>query len=62
MELCQERGCWGLGTGSAPEGGGALVKAAQDSGHCFKLPEFKEHLNIAFDFWVVLHGARSWIQ
>ena len=55
MELCQERGCWGLGTGSAPEGGGALVKAAQDSGHCFKLPEFKEHLNIAFDFWVVLH-------
>ncbi len=22
MELCQGRGSWGLGTGSAPEGGG----------------------------------------
>ena len=55
MELCQGRGSWGLGTGSAPEGGQALEQAAQGSGHCFKLPECKEEIKI--EFWVILRRA-----
>ena len=31
MELCQGRGSWGSGNGSAPEGGQALEQAAQGS-------------------------------
>ena len=45
MELCQGRGSWGLGTGSAPQGGRALEQAAQGSGHGPRLPEFKDHLD-----------------
>ena len=44
MELCQGRGSWGLGTGSAPEGGGHGTDS-QGSGYGPKLPEFKEHLD-----------------
>ena len=47
MELCQGRGRWGLGKGSAKEGGG----------HGLELLELKEHwdvwsmlLSIGFDF------------
>ena len=45
MELCQGRGSWGLGTGSAPEGSQTLEQAAQDSGHGIKLLEFKVQLD-----------------
>ena len=37
MKLCQGRGSWGLGIGSAPEG----------CGHRIDLMEFKEHLDSA---------------
>ena len=45
MELCQGRGSWGLGTGSAPEG----------SGHGIGCPgqlEFKERLDCALRYGV----------
>lgn len=38
MELCQKRGRWGIGTGSAPEGGGhgPSARAPEVFGHCFE--------------------------
>ena len=33
MELCQGRGRWEVGTGSAPQGGQALEQGSQGSGH-----------------------------
>ena len=38
MKLCQGRGSWGLGKGSAPQ------QTPQDSGPGPKLLEFKKHL------------------
>ena len=66
MELCQGRGSWGLGTGSAPQGGRALEQAAQGSGHG---PDYWRSRgagtvlsDIGSYFGVVLHGARGWTQ
>ena len=51
MELCQGRGSWGLGTGSAPEGGGHGTACpglwARPQGL-----EFKESLGSAPKYWV----------
>ena len=46
MELCQGRGSWGLGTGSAPEGGGHGMGCP---GLCAwpQVPEFKLCLDSA---------------
>jgi len=47
MELCQGRGSWGSGNGSAPEGVQALEQPAQGRGYGTKLLEFKRHLDKA---------------
>ena len=56
MELCQGRGSWGSGSGSAPGG----------SGHGTACPgqpwvlEFKECLHTAIRLWVWILGSPSW--
>ena len=50
MELCQGRGRWGLGKGSAPERGG----------HGPKLLVLREHLGNALTFWVLVLGDAVW--
>ena len=55
-ELCSHAAVpgegWGLGKGSAPEGGGHGPEL--DSRRLWRLPS-----DIGFGFWVVLCGARS---
>ena len=58
MELCQGKGSWGLGMGSAPESDWALEQAAQGSdhgGHGPRRPELKKLLtvltDIGLEFW-----------
>jgi len=63
MELCQGRVRWELGTGSSPEGSGALEQAAQGSGNGSELPPFwTPFSDIGCGFWVVTCGVRSWTQ
>jgi len=42
MELCQGRGSWGLGTGSAPKGGGHGTGCPELWARP-QVPEFEEH-------------------
>ena len=56
MELCQGRGSWGLGKGSAPE------QAPQGSGQDPKLPEFKEHFDNVPRHRVCCLGGPEWSQ
>ena len=46
MELCQGMVRWGLGKGSAPEGGGH----GTDSGHGLEVPEVKGCLDNALRY------------
>jgi len=52
MELCQGRGSWGSGTGSAPEGGGHGTGCQSTGGFWSVLSDMWS------DFWVVRHGVR----
>ena len=64
MELCQGRGSWGLGTGSATEGVQALEQPPQGSGHSPKMLEYGECLANSLQAWldiqVVLCAGRYW--
>jgi len=64
MELCQGRGNWGLGTGSAPDGGQAVKQDAQGSGHGPELLGFKKcqdnslsHNGLVFEWSCMVPGA-----
>ena len=46
MELCQGRGGWGLGTGSAPEVGGHGMGCPEQRARP-RVPEFRERLDSA---------------
>ena len=65
MELCQGRGSWGSGKGSAPEGGGhgmgctglwAWPRCWRSRSVWALLPDTE------FGFWVVLHIGVRWTQ
>jgi len=57
MAVCQGRGRWGLGTGSAPVDGGHGA-ALQGSGHRPELPELRECWYTTLRHWVwVLSGC-----
>ena len=68
MELCQGRGRWGSGKGSAAEGGGHGTGCPGQWSNCHgtELLELKECLNtfsdVGFEFVVVLFGGRVWTQ
>jgi len=59
MELCQGRGSWGLGTGSAPEHGGCGTGCP---GHGPKLLEFKECLDNTLRHRVWILDGPVWSQ
>ena len=54
MELCQERGSWGLGNSSAPEGGGYGPECSSSSNVWTVLSD------IEFGIEVVLCEAWGW--
>jgi len=58
MELCQGKGSWGLGMGSAPESDWALEQAAQGSG-C-TLQEFVDD-TLRHRVWI-LGRAKGWTR
>ena len=50
MELCQGRGSWGLGKGSAQERGG-YGRASQSSGHGPELLQMEDCLHLGGPLW-----------
>ena len=56
MELCQGRGSWGLGTGSAPQGGQALEQPPQRSDHAIELAGGQEASGQCFQTHSVIFG------
>ena len=60
MELCQGRGSWGLGTGSAPQSGWALEQAAQGSRFGPKLPAFEEYLDKTLRHRIWILSGHAW--
>jgi len=61
MELCQGRGSWGLGRGSAPEGGGHGTGCPEQS-LWPQVPRFKECSDNALRHWVWILGGCVWRQ
>jgi len=61
MELCQGRGSWGLGTGSAPEGSGHGT-GCPGQWAWPQVPECKERLDISLRGRVWILGGALWGQ
>ena len=61
MGLCQGRGSWALGTGSAPEGGGHGT-GCPGLWAWPQMPEVKEHVDSALKHTVCILGGPVWRQ
>lgn len=62
MELCQWTDRWGIGKGSAPEGGGHGTVCPWGSGHSHELPEQRKHLDTALRRRVWIWDGAVWSQ